>query len=431
MSINKILFFSKEIVHSELFKNSSVYTISSIINAAIPFLLLPLLTTRLTPADYGIITMFATVQAFLYPILGVNLEGAIARKFYSKDTDLAVYIGNCLMIFAITTILSFLLFYLLSEMIESYTYIPQNWVLLIPLVCAAQFVCMLALVLWQVREMPLRYAGFQISQSGLNALLTLLFLVIFAYNWQGRIMAIFLSAFFFMLVAIYYIIKQRDVKFKYNKTYLKHALIYGGGLIPHAIGSMLILMTNRLFLTKMISVEESGMYAVSNQVCTAISFLTISFNNAFVPWLFKKLTLDDIHEKVKIVKLTYLYFVGIIFIGFLYFIIQPVLFHIFIGKHFLPSLSYSFWITLGFVFQGMYFMVTNYINYAEKTHLQAILTISIGLLNFPLNYFCITFFGAIGAAISFAAIYFIFFVSTWVLSSKVYKMPWALLKASN
>jgi O-antigen/teichoic acid export membrane protein len=174
----------------------------------------------------------------------------------------------------------------------------------------------------------------------------------------------------------------------------------------------------------MISIEESGIYGVANQICSVITFLTISFNNAYVPWLFKKLAGNREEDKVKIVKLTYAYFGVISLIGLGYYAIQPVIFKYFVGADFAPAFHYCFWITLGFIFQGMYFMVTNYINFAEKTHLQALVTICVGLLNIPLNYFCIRYFGALGAAISFAAIFFMFFAFTWILSIRVYQMPW-------
>lgn len=422
--MNRVSSILKGIVKSNLFKSLSIYTIAKFANAAVPFLLLSFLTTRLSPTDYGIITMFATVQAFLFPILGVNLEAAIARKFYSEDTDLSIYIGNCLMIFFGTTILSFLGFLIFSDLIETYTQVPRDWVLLIPLVCATQFLGTLILVLWQVKEKPIKYAGFQLSQSLVNALLTVLFILVLSYTWEGRLLAISISTVLFGLITIYIFWKQNLVKFVLNLGYLKHAIKYGGGLVPHAIGGMLIVMTNRIFLTKMVSIEESGMYGVANQICSVIGFLTLSFNNAYVPWLFKKLTKNTEEDKIKIVKLTYAYFVIIIMIGLAYFFLQPLFFKYFVGARFLPALSYSFWIMLGFVFQGMYFMVTNYINYAEKTHLQALVTICVGLLNIPLNYFCILYFGAIGAAISYAGIFFLFFIFTWILSIRIYPMPW-------
>jgi O-antigen/teichoic acid export membrane protein len=368
--------------------------------------------------------MFATVQGFLLPILGVNLEGAVARKYYSGNTLLSVYIGNCIMIFCFTTLISLGLFSIFSGFLESYTGVPRHWIMIIPLVCAAQFLCMLALTLWQVKEKSLRYAGFQISQSLVNALLTLILIIIFSYRWSGRLMSISLSTISFGVFVIIIFWKNHTVKFEINLSYIKHALKFGGGLVPHALGGMLILLTNRVFLTKMVSIEESGFYGVANQVCSVITFLTISFNNAYVPWLFKKLSGNNQEDKIKIIRLTYIYFVAILFIGIAYYFVQPVLFKMFVGIKFQPAMHYCFWIILGFVFQGMYFMVTNYISFAEKTYMQGFLTIFVGLLNIPLNYFCIKYFGALGAAISFAVIFCLFFLLTWILSARVYPMPW-------
>jgi O-antigen/teichoic acid export membrane protein len=161
-----------------------------------------------------------------------------------------------------------------------------------------------------------------------------------------------------------------------------------------------------------------------------MTFLTLSFNNAYVPWLFRKLTENKEGEKARIVRFTYIYFVGIIIIGLAYFLVQPLIFKYFIGKEFLPALRYCFLITMAFAFQGMYFMVTNYINYAEKTYLQALVTIFVGLLNIPLNYLCIKYFGSIGAAISFTLIFILLFITTWLLSARVYKMPWLKMSGS-
>lgn len=422
--MKKITLITKQILFSGLFKSLSLYTIASFANAAIPFLLLPILTTRLTPIDYGIITMFATVQGFLLPILGVSLEGAVVRKFYSADTDFGVYIGNCLMVFMGSGIFCFSLFFIFKDVIASYTQIPLEWILLIPIVCAAQFLCNLTLALWQVKEKPVKYVSFQILQSFINALLTIGFIICLSYNWKGRIWAIIITTVSFAIIGVFSFWKQNNVKLKINRSYIKHALNYGGGLVPHAIGGMLILMTNRMFLTKMVSIEESGVYGVANQICSVIMFLTLSFNNAYVPWLFRKLAGNNYHDKVKIVRLTYLYFGVILLFGFCYYLILPLIFKYFVGVKFISALNYCFWIILGLVFQGMYFMVTNYINFAEKTLVQALLTISIGIMNVPLNYVCILYFGGLGASISFALIFFLFFVFTWLLSSKVYAMPW-------
>ena len=339
-------------VKSKLFKNSSIYTVASFSNAVIPFLLLPILTRYLTQADYGLITMFVTVIAFVLPFVGFNLDAALTRRYYSKDTDLSIFLWNSLLVFFTMSLCCFVLFYSFRETIGNYTEIPVDWVLMIPLVASTTFLSSLVLVLFQVREKPLKYAAFQMTQSILNASLTFIFVVILFYDWTGRILSIIISTSIFSCISTIIIFKNSDVKLIFNFSYVKRAISYGGGLIPHAIGGSLILLTNRFFLTKMISIEESGLYGVANQICSIVPFITMSFNNAYVPWLYRKLSLDNDLEKVKIVKLTYTYFIAIIIFVLLFYLLQPLLFNVFIGSDFQGAIQYSFGFLLALLFKA-------------------------------------------------------------------------------
>ncbi|MEW0490716.1 oligosaccharide flippase family protein, partial [Escherichia coli] len=59
-----------------VYKNSSIYLISNIFNALIPFILLPILTRNLTPYEYGQIAMFQTLVSGLASLTGLNTVGA-------------------------------------------------------------------------------------------------------------------------------------------------------------------------------------------------------------------------------------------------------------------------------------------------------------------------------------------------------------------
>ena len=99
---------------------------------------------------------------------------------------------------------------------------------------------------------------------------------------------------------------------------------------------------------------------------------------------------------------------------------------IFVGKEFISASSYVIWISLGFAFSGMHSMVVNYIYYSEKTKIYGAITVVIAILNIGLNYILILRNGAIGAAQATCVTYFIGFILTWVVSARVYKMPWLL-----
>lgn len=69
---------------SSLFKNSSIYIITDGISQAIPFLLLPLISHYLSPADYGIITNFNVLFAILSIICFMTTARCITRHLLQK-----------------------------------------------------------------------------------------------------------------------------------------------------------------------------------------------------------------------------------------------------------------------------------------------------------------------------------------------------------
>jgi len=107
------------------------------------------------------------------------------------------------------------------------------------------------------------------------------------------------------------------------------------------------------------------------------------------------------------------------------FLIGPI-YRIFVGTDFVEGEKYILWIALGFAFNGMYKMVVNYIFYAEKTYLLAIITTITAVVNITITYFLVSRIGAIGAAYSLCVSYLISLLLTWYFSNLVHPMPWNL-----
>ena len=96
------------IFKTKLFFDAGVYGFGSILNAAIPFFIMPILTRNLTPVDYGIVSMFNVLLNFTLPFIGVSTNSAIARYYYDKEkVNLKVYLSNCFLILVSSTLLFF------------------------------------------------------------------------------------------------------------------------------------------------------------------------------------------------------------------------------------------------------------------------------------------------------------------------------------
>jgi O-antigen/teichoic acid export membrane protein len=415
----------KKYMNNSLIKNTSIYTLTSILNSAIPFLMLPILTRHLTPEDYGIVSMFTLLVTFLVPFIGLNLNGAIARQYYDREKiNIGEYAGNCIFILLINSIFVGAMFYFFSPFIARIVSFPSRLLWSVLIFAVSQFICSILLSLLQVKKKALLYGIFNIIQTSLNLGISIFLVVYLGLAYTGRIYGMVFTLALFALISLFILIKKKWVKFVIKKEYIKHALMFGIPLIPHVLSGTIISMTDRFFITSMVGLAATGVYTVGYQVGTIINLLSTSFNNAYVPWLYEKLKKNQYATKVKIVKFTYVYFVGILLLALGLGISAPIFLNVFLGKAFNESSVYVIWIALGYAFNGMYLMVVNYIFYEQKNSILALVTFATALLNIVLNYFFIRKFGAIGAAQATTIIFAIKFIVVWVLSANVHDMPW-------
>ncbi|MFA7288391.1 MAG: oligosaccharide flippase family protein [Melioribacteraceae bacterium] len=429
MLISKYYNYIIQVFSSSLFRSSGIYTVSSVINAAIPFFILPILTRELTPTDYGIVAMFQLSIGLIYPFVAINIEGAIQRKYYDNDiSDFPSFVGSCLVLFMVSFLVNSILFYFFFSYIHEFTQIQDVWIKYILIVAAFQFITAIVLVLYQVKVKPIKFGIIQITRSILYFSFTILFVVGLNKSWEGVLGAQILTGAFFSITSLIILYKTKSLNLNINYKDIKFALRFGLPLIPHAIGGILFTSIDRLFLTNMINLEQTGNYTVAYQLGSIIALFTVAFNNAYVPWLFGKLSQNNSQININIVRFTYVYFLFIFLFATFLLIIFPTLSSFLVGNKFNNISTYSTFIVYGLVFQGMYFMVTNYIIYSKKTYILAAITGSVAIIKLPITYYGILWFGAVGASFSYFITFFIFFIVVWVFSAKVHKMPWNIFQ---
>jgi len=418
------MYKTKNILGSSLFKSSFIYTFSSLLNSAIPFLLLPILTRYLTPEDYGIVAMFTVVFSVIGSFTGLSVHGAIQREYFNKENiNFKVYVGNALLILIGSSLLT-LIISLIGEKIYI-KYIPFNsfWMSLIIIMSFFQFLTLSNLAIYQAQMQAFQYGFIQISQTLINVLLSIILVIAFHLNWKGRVLGQLIAVLVVGFYSFYFLIKNW-VEWKIDIDYIKRALRFSIPLIPHTLGGMLIATADRFLITNMLGVDKTGIYMVGLQLGMVIGLLADSFNRAYAPWLFEKLNQNNEKTKYKIVKFTYLYFFVILLLACFVSLLFYLAIDFIVGDKFIESKKIVFWIALGNAFNGMYYMVTNYIFYVYKTQYLMIITFVVGIINVILTYLFIKLFSEIGAAQAYMLSFLLLFVFTWIVSAKVYPMPW-------
>ncbi len=421
-TLSTITIAANRIVNSSLFRASGIYTFALVLNSGIPFLLLPILTRYLTPADYGIVSMFTLLVSIFNVFTGLSVHGAINRVYFDKNINFKEYVFNCIIILIISSSITFIMGLLFLDFISNVSSVTRNWIPLAVVVSFFQFIIFSVLSIYQARMWAKKYSFIMLSQSLINVFFTIVLVVFLNLKWQGRIIAQSLTIIIVGFFCVYLL--KNWINMRINLNYIMHALKFGIPLIPHTIGGMLMVLTDRFIITNLLGVEKTGIYTAGLQIGSGITLLADAFNKAYAPWLFEKLGSDNYIHHVKIIKFTYIYFVLIFFSAILLGFLAPYIINVLLGREFQDSSLVVLWIALGGAFNGMYYMVVNYIFYVYKTHILTFITLISGILNIPLTYFFVEHYGMIGAGYSYSIIFFLQFIFTWILSMKVYRMPW-------
>ena len=94
-------------------KSLSIYTIASLLNASIPFLLLPILTAYLTTEEYGLLSIIQIFIIFTLPFISINISSKLQIEYHHLDKNEFAILVNSILIIPIMTILLVIIFFIL------------------------------------------------------------------------------------------------------------------------------------------------------------------------------------------------------------------------------------------------------------------------------------------------------------------------------
>ena len=407
----------------KVIKDSIIYLTTSSVNKLIPFLLLPVMTNYLLPEEYGLLSVYMLFITLFSAFIGMNLHLNISKNFFQVSKDkMAIIIGNIFILLFISFGIYFLAVLLFAS--ESVFSIPFNWFLLIPVISFFMMINVVNKTILRNEGKALLFGGFEISHSLINAGITLMLLIIYGLGWYAQIYGLFVSYFVFFIVGLHYIKQNNYIVLEYDKVVFRKLLKISLPLIPHVLGGVLLTMSDRIFIEKMIDLKTVGVYSVGYTFGMIVLLFSNSFIKAWNPWFYKKLAFNSDVNKKLIVKYSYLYIFGILAIAIFVSILGSYILPYFVDEAYYDAAPYIFWIAIGYAMFGIYQIFFPYLVYIEKTSFLAISTSIAAAINLILNYFCIMSFGAIGAAYATFLSYLVMFVMVSIYTQRHYKMPW-------
>jgi O-antigen/teichoic acid export membrane protein len=407
-----------------LFESAAVYAAANVLSSAIPFVLLPVLTRVLSPADFGMVAMFSVLQAILFPLVGLGTKHAVAAHFFSPGGDTARFLVTCLALTAVSSASLALLMLPFRDFLASMTFLPAGWLLVAVAAAAAQVVVMLTLALWQARRSAVRFGIFQVLQAATNVGLSLLFVLSLGLGWEGRVLGQVGALVLFAALGILALWSACDLAWPPRADHLREALAFGLPLVPHGLAGAAAMVADRFLITAMLNVEQTGLYTAALQIAMVLALAVQAFNRAYQPWLFGGLQQGSAAFRRRAVQGSYVYFFFLAAAAAIVGLAAPSIVRVVLGEGFQSAATFIPFLAFGVAFGGMYNAVANYLILSRRTAWLSLASVVAGAVNIAGGILLIRHNGALGAAQAFMLAQLTTFLLAWWLAGKAYAMPW-------
>jgi O-antigen/teichoic acid export membrane protein len=415
-----------------LLKNTSLYSIGTILPKAASFILLPIYTSFLSVDEYGIISAMIVFNAFLTILITLNIERSIFRLYYDYETaaQKKEYIGTVFIsILCFSTIMIGVMFLtrdyisLIYKSIDFYPY----FLISIFTVYVGIYGSMLRVLLQVIQKVKL-FVMLGIVQFIISSLLILLFVVYFKEGAYGYLKGVLFGN--LIMVPIFLKLLLPHINFKFNRVIIINTLKYSLPIVPAVLAGQIIDLSDRIFIENYFSSLDLGLYSLGYTIAGVVLVVTGAFKKAYDPFFYK-----IANSKTKAVSLKILtntneaYYIITIFICFSITLVSKEMIYWFFPKSYFIAYKIVPVISLAYAVSKISGLI-NLSFYQEKKTLKLMeLSIYAAILNVALNFILIPLYGYYGAAIATLITFLFMLIIKYYLSKKYYFLPinWILL----
>lgn len=201
-----------------------------------------------------------------------------------------------------------------------------------------------------------------------------------------------------------------------NKDYWRYGLAFSLPLIPEALSIQVMNQSDKIMIQKMIGRGPTGIFALATTISFIIWILEDSVWNAWIPWLYEKISGNETAEVERPWTIV-MHLFGLI--SWALVMLAPEEIFVLGPKEYHAAVWLIAPMVSGTLFRFYSYSYSAIQNYYKNTRYVAAGTIGTMILNVILNYVCILNFGYMAAAYTTAASYMILLIVQGILEHRI------------
>jgi O-antigen/teichoic acid export membrane protein len=382
-----------------LFRNLVIYGLGDVATSLVSFLLLPLYTRYLAPADYGIIAMLLTIEAVAKILFRWGVDTAFMRLYFDcGDTAGRQRLASTIFFFLLAVNGSLVVASVAASGWLSLALLgTPNHGLLVALVIANTFVAsfyFIPLQVLRIGERSGQFIALVFARSAATLVARLVLVIGMHKGVLGIVLADVAVTTVYSLVLIRWFVPL--VRPVFSRPILREALAFGLPRIPHSIASQVIGLADRYFLRAYRTLDEVGIYSIGASFGLALKLFLSAFEYAWTPFFLGLMNEPDaktIYSRVS----TYVLAVLVLLVAGLC-AVSPDLIRLATTARFHSAAPVTPWIAVGVMFQGVYLVGSIGLIITKRTRQYPVATGIAAATSVIANALLIPTYGVLGAA---------------------------------
>lgn len=432
-------------LYKNLFKQTAIYGLATVVPRMLSFILVRLYTDLLPAEEYGRVSVIFVYIIFFNVVLAYGMETSFFRFYNTEENKSSVVQTSMVSIFW-TTISFLVLALLFRNTVSTFLEIDVQYITYVIWVLALDALVIIPFSKLRANQRPLFYAAVKIGNVVINLGLNLFFLLLLPKIALSNPTS-FISSFYFENFEIGYIFISNiaaslvtflllipnyfQIKWKFDFSLWKRMMKYGFPILIAGIAFAINDQIDKLLLNYLlpadVAEEQVGIYAA----CYKLGLFMVLFRTAYTlgiePFFFSHASNENAKETYATITKYFVILGSLMTLGVIVF--ADVLKLIMIpNSEYWNAMSVVPLIILANFFLGIYTNLSVWYKLTNQTHIGAYISIVGAIITLVLNYLLIPIISYYGSAIATIAAYGTMMLISYILGNKYYPIPYDMKK---
>lgn len=407
-------------LNSLALKAGIFYIIGQLFIRGITFLTTPIYTRLLSTAQYGEIRVYESWLLIMVPVMSLCLWRSVDRAKYDMGEQYNAYVSSVQSLSYFSILGFFVVCMIFKAPVQKFLGMSD-----VMFYMAFLYVFGYTSILFMQRreKQMMRYKASIFITTVTIVPATLLSIALIYWGrtkgYFDKLVELRVWGFYVPQVigglAVAVLLWKQGKKF-IQTAYWKYALKYSLPLIPEALSIQIMNQADKIMIQFLVGYEYTGIFALGTTVSFIIWVVEDSVWNAFLPWMYEKISRgeeDDIEKPWTILMH------GFGIMSWFLVALAPEIVAVLGSKEYRVAIYLIAPMVTGTLLRFFSYIYTAIQNYYKKTAYVAAGTLVTMVINVILNYVCILSFGYMAAAYTTAVSYFILLIMQGYLEKKV------------